>query len=181
MIQRLLSWYTSKLESYPVLSSVVSGFVIAAGGDVIAQVVEQRWSSPQAEWHIDGRRMTQLGCIRSFLIAPFIGFWYPFLARNFTATPVKVLVDQLVGSPIVVSSVFLANEILGGRIPSAEQFTRKVRSDGLTAWCTGLTYWPIVHTVTFGVLPLRHQPVFAHLASVPWNACLSHYANRKID
>jgi hypothetical protein len=114
------------------------------------------------------------------VIAPFIAVWYPFLARNFSTTPAKIVADQLFGSPTVISAVFVANHLLGGKgLQTLDQFGSKLYTDGLSAWGMGMTYWPIVHTITFGILPLRHQAVFAHVASVPWNACLSHFANRK--
>ena len=197
MGSRLFLWYSNKLKANPVLVNVVSGFAIASAGDVAAQVFEQRYRTaddvqsspptaapaPAPALDLDLRRTLNLGVIRCAVIAPFISVWYPFLARTFSSTLQKVVFDQAFGSPFVISAVFLSNEILSGSAaaPSWDGFASKFLTDGLSAWRLGLCYWPIVHSITFGLLPLRHQPLWAHCASVPWNATLSFFANKRAD
>jgi len=182
-MKRLFDLYTRVLGTHPFATNAVSGFAIASVGDVAAQLFEHRtWKdashTEEERWSLDARRTLQLGLIRSAIIAPFISFWYPFLARTFQRTVSKIAFDQAFGSPLVIGVVFAANEILSSGSFSFLTFSDKFLKDGCSAWKLGVQYWPLVHIVTFGILPVRHQPLFAHAASVPWNAVLSHYANK---
>ena len=92
----------------------------------------------------------------------------------------RVLLDQCIGSPFVIFMVFcatIATRDLStlSNIVFEEEFRMKM----FTTWITGLQYWPIVHGFNFKFIPLLHQPLFAHFASVYWNAVLSYYAFQK--
>lgn len=172
-MRRAATFYMHLLSRYPITTNIGTGFTIASVGDVIAQSLEQ----PQQSIKLDIERILDMGLVRAVVIAPFISFWYPFLNRNFSSVISRIIVDQCVGSPTVICLVFLANtKLRGGDVKSGFE---KIKRDGMSAWGIGLSYWPLVHSITFGVLPLHHQPLFAHFASVPWNAVLSHYANRR--
>ena len=90
----------------------------------------------------------------------------------------RVSFDQLFGSPMVIAMVFISTSILHGDIVSCAY---RFREAFFITWVNGLKYWPIVHCITFGVIPLKHQPLFAHFASLYWNAVLSYYANQSIE
>jgi protein Mpv17 len=174
-MSHLLARYVELLRRYPAPVNATTGFFIASTGDVAAQVWEQREQHHEVSVEIDAGRTVNLGLIRLAVISPFISFWYPFLASRFSKLWKKVLLDQIFGAPLVISTVFLTNSLLrDGAIPSLE----KMKTDGFAAWSIGLRYWPLVHCITFGLLPLRHQQLFAHLASVPWMAVLSHHSTR---
>jgi Mpv17 / PMP22 family len=173
----IVARYSDLLKRYPGPVNALTGFVIASTGDVAAQVWEQRNHQHDRPVEIDAGRTVNLGLIRLALISPFISFWYPFLSSRFSTSLWKKLAcDQIVGAPIVISTVFVASSLLrdGHQLPSLE----KMKTDGFAAWGLGLRYWPLVHCITFGILPLRHQQLFAHLASVPWMAVLSHHSTR---
>ena len=172
------------LKRYPIQMNVCTGFLIAAIGDVAAQHYEnQQKFSPESHqqpeiFEINVRRAIDLGMIRAVIIAPFISVWYPFLARRFpTNLLAKIALDQSVGSPVVISTVFLCSAILRGE--GAESCARRLREDFFATWCFSLQYWPLVHMITFGgLIPVTHQPLFAHAVSVPWNSVMSYYANK---
>jgi hypothetical protein len=120
-----------------------------------------------------------MAAIRALIITPFVLQWYPFLTRLCPGPSVwrvmgRVAVDQSIGAPIVISMVFTANAVLNREVSSLGQ---RLREQLLVTWAAGLRYWPVVHSITFGLVPLQHQPLFAHVASVYWNAVLSYYAN----
>lgn len=176
----LLKTYLELLQRRPVLVNSSTGFVLAAAGDVAAQFFEQKQAQQQQQWqefHVSGRRALDMGLIRALVVAPFVSYWYPFLGRRFSNTLVKVAVDQAVGSPIVISIVFVLSAVLRGEGFSAG--VTLLQKQGHSTWCLGVQYWTPVHLITFGVIPIQHQPIFGSIASIPWNVILSFGANNK--
>jgi hypothetical protein len=135
----------------------------------------------QFQWN--WRRSLDMGFIRATLITPFVLQWYPTLIRLCPgSSPVRVLgrvaLDQFIGSPVVICLVFTANAIL--QRDNMEDLLHRVKEQFLVTWKTGFQYWPFIHCINFGFIPLAQQPLFAHFASVYWNAVLSFYANQKL-
>lgn len=119
----------------------------------------------------------------------------------------RVILDQSIACPIVIVLVFTANTLMNQTIfhPNLklsnlrQTWSQSISLEGLgdslkniivtvghqiedrlwITWKTGIQYWSIVHCFTFGVVPLAHQALFAHFASVYWNAVLSYYANMR--
>jgi protein Mpv17 len=178
------------------------GFIIAGTGDFVSQryfdypsrkkkLLEERELEGKIdqvaddilpfEW--DARRTFQMSFIRAVVITPFVVVWYPFIAalspgKSIFSVLGRIIIDQAAGGPLVISLVFTTNAILNNQLSTLrkqiiEQFT--------ITWVSGLKYWPFVHIITFGVLPLMYQPLFAHFASVYWNALLSYYANLETE
>ena len=128
-------------------------------------------------------RSVKMGLIRAFVITPFVMFWYPFvtaIAPGQTLFLVlrRVFVDQCTGAPICIILVFLANALLNNDLKNV---SLQLQQQLYITWLTGLKYWPFVHMITFGVIPPPIQPLFAHFASVYWNAVLSFYSNKKVQ
>lgn len=202
---RFAQRYRQWSERAPFIVNGGTGFLIAAAGDVLCQkyfphpttttaankdgndkknkpslLPDGLSTSLQLPSWWDPNRSLEMGLIRCFVITPFILFWYPTLLRlSPGTTPLRVLsrvaIDQSIGSPLVVLLVFASNTLLHKE--TLDDFLQRVRDKSVTTWLKGLQYWPFVHIINFGLLPLAYQPLFAHFASVYWNAVLSYYAN----
>lgn len=142
--------------------------------------IEQQLHTDPTIFAWDKKRTLDMCLIRAFIITPFVIKWYQVLPRispglHLRSVLTRVLLDQAIGSPTVISLVFVASAILKGdihRLPSM------FRNQFLDTWITGMGYWPFVHTFNFRFVPQQHQPLFAHVASVYWNAVLSYYSNK---
>lgn len=182
--------YNQMTSQYPLIVNCCTGFLIAAIGDVCCQkflekkkvcvsIESQVVDSP---WQWDYRRSAELGVIRACVITPFITFWYPFVVRaspGMTLASVlgRVVVDQSVGSPVVITMVFVGKSLIRGDLSTC--WDRMKDQFGKT-WLTGFKYWPIVHLFTFSVVPPIHRPLFAHIASVYWMAQLSYFSSLEV-
>jgi len=205
---RVASAYNSLLTKAPMLTNSATGFVVAALGDVVTQRYLADLQAKQAQQQAsqnkssatkalstttttdnkndwwDSKRTLEMAFIRAAIVAPFVFYWYPFVMRAVPGRALhrvlgRVCFDQTFGSPLVVVMVFTASSLLQGRgLAGAIQ---RIREKGVRTWVTGLSYWPFVHTINFGVVPGKHQPLFAHFASLYWNAVLSYYANMKLE
>jgi hypothetical protein len=130
------------------------------------------------QWDIN--RSVQMGLIRALVVTPFVMFWYPFLfvlspGTSFLRTVARVVIDQSISSPIVISLVFTSKAVLSRQ--SVGHWLTQLKEQFFTTWTTGLRYWPIVHMLTFSIVPSLYRPVWSHFASVYWNAILSYYSN----
>ena len=131
---------------------------------------------------IDWKRTMDMGLIRALVITPFIQKWYPFVrlispGSKFINILGRITVDQLIGSPIVILLVFTARTILSNQ--SVDYVINQIKHQLLPTWKAGLMYWPFIHSITFGIMPLKHQALWAHFASLYWNAVLSYYSSLK--
>ena len=177
--------YEYFINNHPIKTNATTGFTIAVGGDLLCQYYEQKYDKRRhnhfetSPFIIDYSRALQMGVIRAIVIVPFITMWYPFLVYASPGkTPFRifgrVFIDQLFGSPTVVSLVFASNAII--HQDSSTVFLQRLFSQGPSAWIVGLQYWPFIHTINFGFIPLKHQALVAHIASIYWNAILSYYS-----
>jgi len=153
---------------------------------------------------IDFGRSLKMGLIRSLLLAPFLTIWYPFINRLSPHRTIpgiikRICLDQGLGAPMIISLVFIPNAMIYTILSSKNEFTKenfklstipKVIYDGIyngimrlytqggKTWLGSIQFWPFVHMITFTVIPQAHQPLFAHFASLYWNALLSYYSNK---
>lgn len=130
----------------------------------------------------DAKRSLDLSVIRAFVITPFVMKWYTVLPKLSPGLSprsifVRILLDIAIGSPCVISLVFVSSAILKGDI---SRCVDTFRGQFYDTWRAGIQYWPFVHTFNFRFVPLKHQPLFAHFASVYWNAVLSYYSNKPV-
>jgi hypothetical protein len=208
-LSNLVEAYVRISARYPKLVNGFTGFVIAGYGDYLCQRYyeypfhlkhlksldsdiestgtylinpHKQTSIPSIlpfQW--DHQRTLNMALIRAFVITPFVLKWYATLVylcpgTNFLRVVGRVMLDQSTGSPIVITLVFLSNSLLQNQI---HQFFPRLYSEFFSTWKSGLQYWSIIHLFNFKYIPLSHQPLFAHFASVYWNAVLSYYANRQ--
>ena len=150
---------------HPLLTTSVSGFFIAAVGDVGCQKAFEH--TEQVDW----TRTGEMGIIRATVMAPFLFFYFPRLAAAFPGTSAfavarRIAADQILGSPVAISMVFMASSAIQGDITQAPQ---RIQQQLLPTWLNGLTYWPFAHTITFKFVPVAYQAHFANFLSVYWN------------
>lgn len=170
---------------------MVLGGIIAGVGDIVCQrmfPVEQPTlssssSSSNVTTEINYRRTAEMTLIRSFVMAPFLYVYFPFLARlvpgqDFHRVLLRVCADQAIGSPVSTSLVFAAACTLQGH---PEDTYKRISENLIPTWKTGATYWPLVHSINFKFVPVAHQPLVAHVMSTYWNVILSYYSNAKLS
>lgn len=173
--------YSSLVQRAPYLTNCTLGFAIATAGDYLSQkYFEQPSTADKFVWN--GSRSVDMGIVRATVITPFIMQWYPILVRLCPGGTVlrvagRAALDQCIGSPVVICLVFLANSLLSKTVPT---LPRRLEEQFYPTWKTGLNYWPFVHMINFGFVPLAHQPLVAHFASIYWNAVLSYYSNKAV-
>lgn len=170
--------YERLATKHPLKVNCVTGFIIASVGDIGCQVFDKTKAN---NWN--KVRTMEMGLIRAFIVTPFIVNWYPFLASTFPGKAIstvacRVLVDQMIGSPIVITLVFFSSTFFNLKPPSVA--IARMQENFFVTWKKGLQFWPFVHSFNFGFVSQVYQPLFAHVASLYWNMILSYYSNTKL-
>lgn len=175
--QTVLHWLTVRKANNVPFPSVYSD----TGDQLVCdrQMPHNPQNMPLYCW--DQRRTLKMGICRAFGVAPFITWWFPVLASMFPSRSLshitgRTVLDQTIGVPIGVTLVFSINLLMDGRL---QHLPEKLKQDLVRTWSKGLQFGPMVNLINFKFVPLEHQPVFAHCASIYWNSILSYYTNTR--
>lgn len=131
----------------------------------------------------NARRTVEMSVIRAVIMAPFLQLYFPWLSRLVPGTTMpqvfkRVLADQLIGAPVSISLIFLAAATIRG---DPANVVPRIQEQLIPTWQNGASYWPFIHSLNFKFVPVMHQPVVAHIASIWWNVVLSYRANIKLE
>jgi hypothetical protein len=170
---KVADFYQSVAKKWPLTLSSIAGFVTACIGDVYCQVMVDK-----CQWN--ARRTTEMGVIRATVVAPLLHLYFPWLLRTFPGTGnfqvlKRVVADQCIGSPSNIVIVFITSGLLKGQ--SEEFILQRIKEQSLPTWQRGITFWPFVHMLNFRFVPVMHQPVVSHTASICWQVILSNRTN----
>lgn len=88
----------------------------------------------------------------------------------------KILMDQTIYLSIKCSIYIFAVGVLSGDSVETATTTVKDKIGGvvLTAW----KFWPLVHCVTYGLIPARHRILWVNSVDLIWNAILASQAQK---
>jgi Mpv17 / PMP22 family len=90
----------------------------------------------------------------------------------------KILMDQTIYLTVKCSMYISAVGLLNG--DNWETITNNVKSRIGNIVFTAWKFWPLVHCVTYGVIPARHRILWVNSVDLIWNAILATLA-RKVD
>lgn len=118
-----------------------------------------------ASW--DKRRSRDVA-ITGFLIGPFCHFWYLFLdwwlpGRTLKVVAQKLLVDQLICSPIAITSFLSVTAYLEGK--RGHEFKKELMEKGKTLYTAEWIVWPPAQLINFFLLPTRYRVLFDNSVS----------------
>jgi len=178
----VINSYANAMAEHPFATNFATGACLAGLGDMICQELAIRGSGGRFVDVWDRRRTLNIALIRALLIVPFIMAWYGHLGQMFPGQEFgqllkRVVMNELVGSPTMITLVFVGNALLRGDW-SWINLKQRFRNEFFPTMKKGVSYWPLVHILGTFRLPVMHQPLFAHVASVYWNGVLSFHAHK---
>jgi protein Mpv17 len=174
------SSYEAALNEKPIMTKTFINVVIYLLGDWLSQTVF-------AKKHVldfDLQRTLRNGFI-GLCFGPLVHQYYEFsdsilpveggLANRFA----KICMDQTIYLTVKCSIYISAVGLLGGEDWATAQQNVKERIGPvvLTAW----KFWPLVHCITYGLIPARHRILWVNCVDLVWNAILASKARGDDD
>lgn len=146
-------------KKYLLYTNTGISVIMSCAGDGL----QQKYQVLQKEipgW--DKRRSRDVG-ITGFMFGPFCHYWYQYLDRWFpghTAAIVakKLIVDQLICSPVVISSFLFVTSYLEGK--RNKELTDEMIKKGKTLYLAEWIVWPPAQLINFSVVPLKYRVLF---------------------
>lgn len=152
----------------------------AAGGSETAAL-----RPPQFVGMLDWGRTGRAAFFAAFIFAPLGARWYKSLDRVFPnkdgKTPVmqRVLSDQLIWAPVIVTLFFAYHSLLEGGFP--QNFLTKLRHEMWPTMLMNWVMWAPAQAANFYLVPPRHWMLVVNCVAIPWTAFASHVNARAAE
>jgi len=133
--------------------------IMSCAGDGL----QQKYQMVQREIAGWNKRRTRDVGVTGLIFGPMCHFWYIFLDRWFPGNAARVvakklIVDQLICSPVVISSFLFVTCYLEGK--RNEELKNEMIEKGKTLYLAEWIVWPPAQLVNFTVVPLRYRVLF---------------------
>jgi protein Mpv17 len=167
--------YESYLANKPVVTKTLINVIIYLLGDWLAQTSFQG----KHVLDFDITRTLKNGFI-GLCFGPLVHEYYQFSdsilpPENGLGTRLeKIFMDQTLYLTVKCSIYISAVGLLGGDDwPTVQQRVKdKIGGVVITAW----KFWPLVHCITYGLVPARHRILWVNSVDLIWNAILANQA-----
>ena len=167
--------YENSLSEKPVATKTIINIVIYLLGDWLSQTFFQQ----KNVLDFDAARTLKNGFV-GMCFGPAVHEYYEFsdwilpvdgVTIGITNRAFKILMDQTIYLSIKCSIYILAIGILNGDSveDSSENVKNRIKPIMFAAW----KFWPLVHCVTYGLVPARHRILWVNSVDLVWNAILA--------
>ncbi|KAL7485515.1 hypothetical protein ACHAW6_011115 [Cyclotella cf. meneghiniana] len=167
--------YENSLSEKPVATKTIINVVIYLLGDWLSQTLFQRKNALD----FDAARTIKNGFV-GMCFGPAVHEYYEFsdwilpvdgATFGITNRAFKILMDQTIYLAVKCSIYIVAVGVLNGETieNSVENVKNRLKPIMFTAW----RFWPLVHCVTYGLIPARHRILWVNSVDLVWNAILA--------
>ena len=173
------SSYEVSLEEKPVVTKTIINVVIYLLGDWLSQTA----FSKKNVLEFDALRTLRNGFI-GLCFGPLVVYYYQFsdhilpVDGGMTNRICKILMDQTIYLSVKCSIYIMAVGVLqGDSIGTAAQNVKdKIKGIVFTAW----KFWPLVHCITYSVIPAQHRILWVNMVDLVWNAILATISQKDV-
>lgn len=170
--------YESSLTDRPIATKTAINVIIYLLGDWLSQTA----FSGNHILNFDAARTIRNGFI-GLCFGPLVHEYYQFsdhilpVDGGMFVRLQKIIMDQTIYLSVKCSIYISAVGLLrGDDISTVKQNVQtKLPNIVLTAW----KFWPLVHLVTYGVIPARHRILWVNCVDLIWNAILATMSQKK--
>ncbi|XP_070149825.1 mpv17-like protein 2 isoform X1 [Polyergus mexicanus] len=140
-------------------------------------ILEQHYEILKGEWNRWSFIRTRNMAISGMSIGIVCHYWYNFLdtkmaGRTISTVLKKVVVDQLICSPLCISMFFLTLAVLENS--SLAEFKDEVRKKAHRLYIAEWVIWPPAQVINFYFLPTRYRVLYDNMISLGYDVYTSH-------
>lgn len=174
-MKRIITSYARLMQSHPIKTQIVTAASVMLTGDLIAQKLIERRKT------IDVGRASGFFLLGITFSGPTLAAWYialdRWLVRSIgpSATLKKMLLDQLVGTPIYLLCFLGVRGAMQGH--SWSEIKETVRTRYVNILATSYVIWPAAMAINFHYVPLNYRLLFTGTVGLVWGTCLSYKLN----
>jgi hypothetical protein len=191
-----LAWYSTKLDTHPLLTKGISSGLIAGSGDFLCQLFvdrlnvveedendvvakrdEKKSSSLLGGW--DPARTGRFAILGAFLVAPGIHYWYNALsmrlvpgAASVSNVIKRVALDQFAFTPFFLQLWLSSLWTLEGCTP-LDTIPSRMMEATPTILVANWILWIPAQIVNFRMVPVKYQVLYSNVVALFWNIFLS--------
>jgi len=167
--------YETSLSNHPIETKTLINVIIYLLGDWLSQTAFQQ----KNVLDFDALRTIRNGFI-GLCFGPLVHMYYEWSDTILPPTDLinrvqKIFMDQTLYLSIKCSMYITAVGLLGG--DSIEDVTDNVKERIIPIMFTAWKFWPLVHCVTYGIIPARHRILWVNCVDLIWNAILASKAS----
>lgn len=159
-------------EKYLLFTNATISLCLSATGDIL----EQRYEKFKGEINEWNHKRTINMAISGISVGIVCHYWYKFLdhhlpGKGFKIVMKKVLADQFICSPIVITVFFVTLAILEKQ--SLEQVQKEVKNKAWKLYAAEWMIWPIAQIINFYYLPSKYRVLYDNTISLGYDVFTS--------
>ena len=179
------SYYESSLQTHPILTKTIINTIIYLISDWISQTILQ---GRRNIFNFDISRTLKNGFVGLCFGTP-VHYYYEFsdfilpidgVTFGITNRLYKITMDQSIYCSIKFSLYIMAISLLNGE--SIQASINNVQNRIRNVLFTSLKFWPIVHCITYWIIPSRHRVLWVNCVDLfVWIPILTLKARKNVD
>ncbi|XP_020511714.2 mpv17-like protein 2 [Labrus bergylta] len=177
MVGIRFSCQTMFKRRYLLITNTLTGGSLLALGDCMLQNWENQKEPHRVyDWMRTGRMFVS-GCT----MGPPMHYWYAWIDKRFVGTAMttvckKVLLDQILASPVMALMYFVGMEVMEGHSLSDgwDEFIGKFWELYRADWCV----WPATQMIGFYFVSPKFRVMYVNLISLWWDTYMSYLKHR---
>ena len=172
----MLARYNRILHEYPVRANALTGLVLGAVGDILAQRLERQTLADQPASSIDREQCLRAASFAAAVNGLFIPWWYRTLDSKLPGTGMRVAAAKSLLDVVVNGGIGNALGIAARGAPATEVASAMPRVMAMDC-----IVWIPYNMVAFSRIPLHVRPTTTAVMTLGWNTYLSYVATRGIE
>lgn len=174
LILKSLKEYQQKAFSrrYLLLTNVGISLSLSSAGDVLEQQYE-RYQGQQKYWDVE--RTMQMGA-SGVTVGVICHYWYLFLdkrlpGRSMQVVMKKILLDQVICSPLYITAFFVTAGFLKGEAGS--EILNEIKAKAWRLYAAEWMVWPLAQFINFYWLPTKYRVFYDNVISLGYDVYTS--------
>ncbi|KAK8407300.1 hypothetical protein O3P69_002095 [Scylla paramamosain] len=175
-MSRMVGILKAIANRYPVTRGIATYSLLLPASNITQQLLD-----PHRKKY-DPYETLHFGVFGACILAPSLYCWVCMAnvivrVETLKGAVLKAIIEQFTWAPFAYAQFYVCINLMEGK--SWEECINQCRSKIPQTWKTGICIWPLIQTVNFWIIPMKHRVSFVAFFSYLWNTFLS-YMHHKL-